>query len=308
MAYDDINAIPTSGHAYMTYLIRPNTLTTSASLPNTPSRRSAAALLMLPLLPLLLSACAPVRETPATPQPPATAPAPAATPAPRPATPATPAPPVRTPGTATPPAAKPPAAPAHPADPLSTFTVAGIKQLQIDTQQSLIAITVRRGGAFARFGHDHVVASHGIRGQVDLAAISTDFQFRLDELTVDEAELRRIAGLDTQPSADAIAGTRNNMLVKVLDAQRYPVVQVHASRPAPGAPLQAAITLHGVTRTFPLPATLRAENGKLLVDGTLTLRQTDFGLVPYSVIGGAIAVQDQLELRFSIVAKPMVLH
>ena len=210
--------------------------------------------------------------------------------------------PLPQPQPAAPPAATPTPAPA-PADPLAALA-AGPSILQIDPQRSLIAITVRRGGTFARFGHDHVVASHTLSGQVDQARRRTDFQFRLDQLTVDEADLRRQAGLDTQPGADAIEGTRHNMLVKVLDAEHFPLAQIHASLAAPGQPLQAAITLHGVTRTLPLPVTWRTGGGELAVDGTLTLRQTDFGLVPYSIMGGALAVQDQMELRFTIVARP----
>ena len=213
-------------------------------------------------------------------------------------------PPASAPAAAAPMPAAPASAGAAQDDPLATLAAAGLTLLQIDPQRSLIAVTVRRGGAFARFGHDHVVASHTLSGQVDLARFSADFQFRLDQMTVDEAELRRGAGLDTQPAADAIEGTRHNMLVKVLDAERYPLAQIHADRPAPGQPLQAAITLHGVTRTLPLPAVLRAAGGELTAEGTLTLRQTDFGLVPYSLMGGALAVQDQMELRFTIVARP----
>lgn len=196
---------------------------------------------------------------------------------------------------ATAPAAKPPtvAAPAKPeAD----------KLLRIDSARSLIAVTVRRGGVLARLGHDHVVASHTVTGTVAPAQNRADFQFRLDQLKVDEPDLRRIAGLDTQPSADAIDGTRTNMLTKVLDAERYPVVTVHAERGAAGEPLRVTITLHGVTRGYAIPVDLREENGVLTVSGTVMLNQTDFGLVPFSVMGGAMAVQDRMELRFTLVA------
>jgi polyisoprenoid-binding protein YceI len=126
---------------------------------------------------------------------------------------------------------------------------------------------VRRGGVLARLGHDHVVASHAISGSVSPQANRADFTFRLDEMKIDEADLRRIAGLEKQPSADAIEGTRHNMLTKVLDAERYPLVQVHAERGAPGQPLQVSITLHGVTRTLAIPAELREENGVITVQG-----------------------------------------
>jgi polyisoprenoid-binding protein YceI len=176
-------------------------------------------------------------------------------------------------------------------------------QLQIDSARSLITVTVRRGGVLARLGHDHVVASHAISGTVSPAQNRADFQFRLDEMKVDEADLRQVAGLEKQPSADAIDGTRHNMLTKVLDAERYPVVNIHAERGAAGQALRVAITLHGVTRTLAIPAELREENGIITVKGTLNLRQTDFGLVPFSVMGGAMAVEDQMELRFDLTAK-----
>lgn len=175
--------------------------------------------------------------------------------------------------------------------------------LHIDSSQSLIAVTVRRGGVLARLGHDHVVASHAISGTVSPARNTADFTFRLDEMKVDEADLRQIAGLAKQPSADAIEGTRYNMLNKVLDASRFPLVRVHAERIANGQPLQVAITLHGVTRTLAIPVTLHEEQGAINVKGTVMLKQTDFGLTPFSVMGGAMAVQDEMELRFDLTAR-----
>jgi len=176
--------------------------------------------------------------------------------------------------------------------------------LRVDPQHSLIAITVRRGGAFARFGHDHLVAVRTLEGRVLPAQQRADFHFRLDQMTVDEAELRTIAGLSPQPDADAIDGTRHNMLFKVLDAGRFPEVQIHAERPAADAPLQVSITLHGVTRTLQIPVAISEQDGVMTVSGSTTFKQTDFGLVPYSIMAGALAVQDQLELRFTISAKP----
>jgi polyisoprenoid-binding protein YceI len=175
-------------------------------------------------------------------------------------------------------------------------------QLQIDAAKSLIAVTVRRGGVLARLGHDHVIASHTVSGTVSPAQNRADFQFRLDEMKVDETDLRLIAGLEKQPSADAIGGTRHNMLTKVLDAERYPVVSIHAERGAQGQPLQVSITLHGITRTMAIPVELREENGVITVKGTVNLKQTDFGLTPFSVMGGAMAVEDQMELRFDLTA------
>lgn len=180
----------------------------------------------------------------------------------------------------------------------------GERLLQIDPQATLLTITVRRGGALARLGHDHVIASRTVTGWVAPEPGQADFQFRLDAMTVDESGLRAQAGLDTTPSGDAIAGTRHNMLVRVLDAERYPLVRVQA-RLQPGAQAaDAAITLHGVTRTVRVPVRLeQAGDGKSLrASGALVLKQSDFGIVPFAILGGAMAVQDPMELAFDIVA------
>lgn len=185
--------------------------------------------------------------------------------------------------------------------------------LNIDPQASLITITVRRGGKLARLGHDHIVASRTLAGFVAPGLGRADLHFRLDQLSIDEAHLRGAAGFDTQPSADAIAGTRRNMLDKVLDAERYPQVLLRvtqatqatqAKQAGPDAPLMLAITLHGVTREMPLAAALErdAAGRRLVASGTLELKQSDFGIVPFAVLGGALAVQDRMELAFRIVA------
>jgi hypothetical protein len=205
------------------------------------------------------------------------------------------------------PAATAPAAVAKPAGtsvkPPAAAAAVPVPLLHIDPAQSLIAVTVRRGGMLARLGHDHLVAARTVSGTVAPAQNRADFQFRLDQLTVDEAPLRAAAGLEKQPSADAIEGTRTNMLTKVLDAGRYPLVAVHAERGAPGQPLQTTITLHGVSRTLAIPVDIRVNAGIITVTGAVNLKQSDFGIVPFSLMGGALAVQDQLELKFTLVAR-----
>ncbi|HEY0062130.1 MAG TPA: YceI family protein, partial [Telluria sp.] len=105
--------------------------------------------------------------------------------------------------------------------------------------------------------------------------------------------------LDTQPDADAIAGTRTNMLTRVLEADTYPLVLLHAERNAPGSDkVRLTVTLHGVEKTLEVPVSFEPT----AASGSFTLRQTDFGITPMSVLGGAIQVQDEMALRFRIVA------
>ena len=205
-----------------------------------------------------------------------------------------------------PPAPAPASAPATPAAmPAPAWQRQGVQLLHIAPDESLLTITVRRGGALARLGHDHVVASRSLQGVVAPALGRAQFRFRLDEMSVDEAGLRQAAGLTTTPSADAIAGTRHNMLVRVLEAERYPWVSIDARRTGNKQVFDADITLHGVTRTVQLPVRVEqaADGRRLQASGSLLLKQSDFGIVPFAVLGGAMAVQDQMELAFRITAR-----
>jgi hypothetical protein len=171
--------------------------------------------------------------------------------------------------------------------------------LEVDPARSLVVIVVRRGGSLARLGHDHVVASHDVRGFVAPADGRADLYFALERLVVDEAPLRAEAGLETTPSAEDIEGTRRNMLASV-EADKYPfaVVRIEES----GA---ASVTLHGVTREIRIPISVERTAGEISAAGRFEILQTDFGITPLSVLGGRIQVQDRLELRFHIVAGPV---
>lgn len=81
------------------------------------------------------------------------------------------------------------------------------------------------------------------------------------------------------------------------------LVTVHAERGAVGQPLQVAITLHGVTRNMAIPAEVRKTNGVMTVTGSVDLQQSDLDIAPFSEMAAALAAQDQLELRFTLVAK-----
>jgi hypothetical protein len=129
-----------------------------------------------------------------------------------------------------------------------------------------------------------------------------DVSFRVDQMTVDEPQLLRDAGIATQPSPQAVEGTRKNMLGPVLGAQRYPMVTLHAERQADGR-LRVAVTLHGATRWLELPAAVQVDAAQVTASGTARLKQTDFGITPLSVGGGLLSVQDELEVRYHIVAR-----
>jgi polyisoprenoid-binding protein YceI len=178
----------------------------------------------------------------------------------------------------------------------------GVAVYAVDPGASMVTVTVRRAGLMARLGHDHVVASRTLAGHVAPGAGSADVSFRVDQMSVDEPQLLRDAGIARQPSPQAVEGTRTNMLGPVLEAQRYPLVTLHAEGQADDR-LRVAVTLHGTTRWLALPATVRVDAAQVIASGTAHLKQTDFGITPFSVGGGLLSVQDELEVRYHIVAR-----
>jgi polyisoprenoid-binding protein YceI len=197
-----------------------------------------------------------------------------------------------------------------PADfPLAQYraaAAAGARVYRIDSAASLAVIVVRRGGPLARFGHDHVVASRHIAGYVDLDTGRASLAVPLALLTVDEAALRDVEGLDTKPSASDIEGTRANMLGKVLEATLHPWARLELVAADPDAQpvrLDLSLGLRGVTRGLPVSARLRAEGDTLDIDGRLEVAQSAFGITPFAVMGGALRVEDGLAIRFELRAK-----
>ena len=95
------------------------------------------------------------------------------------------------------------------------------------------------------------------------------------------------------------------MLERTLEADRYPYVTVGVRRAAGAAAAGVAIALHGTTRTMQVPLNVQESPETIAVNGELALRQTDFGITPLSVAGGAIQVQDEVKLRFDVRARRM---
>ena len=150
-----------------------------------------------------------------------------------------------------------------------------------------------------------MIASHDVAGFIAPGEGRADLYVPLDALVVDEPALRSEIGLDTQPSAADIAGTRRNMLEKVLETDRYPYAMIAVNeRAASGSaqPLQVAVALHGVTRSVDAPVQYRRAGDEVTVTGAFAIDQSQFGIVPFSVLGGAIAVQDRVNITFQIVA------
>ena len=181
----------------------------------------------------------------------------------------------------------------------------GTQVLRVDPAVSHIVIEVYRGGSLARLGHDHVIASHDVQGFVAPGIRRADLYIQLDRLAVDEPDLRKEAGFDTQPTEEDIAGTRRNML-NAMEAAAFPfaLVRIVQGEGQNAQVFDVTVDAHGVKRTAQAPIQVEMRGGALVASGRIALKQTDFGIAPLSVLGGAIQVKDDVTVRFAIRAAP----
>jgi hypothetical protein len=65
-----------------------------------------------------------------------------------------------------------------------------------------------------------------------------------------------------------------------------------------------AISVAGHESKLEVPFTLQADSSRLSATGSMELRQSTVGLTPYSLMLGALQVQDVMTIKFKFVAVP----
>lgn len=182
----------------------------------------------------------------------------------------------------------------------------------IDPSQSELRILVYRAGALASLGHNHVMVNHAVSGHVEVGAAIDDSSFSLQvpvaRFEVDDPRARREEGGDFpgEISEDARAGTLHNMLgPAMLNAAQFPTIIVRSLTLSEAQGLLTAtlaVSVAGHESRIAAPFTLDTDGQSLSGAGAFELRQTAIGLTPYSLMGGALQVEDAMQLRFRITA------
>jgi hypothetical protein len=191
----------------------------------------------------------------------------------------------------------------------------GADVFHIDAASSELRLLVYKAGTLARLGHNHVIVNRQLGGWVGLTGGDTSFWLEVPAggFVVDEAVARAAEGPDfaDEVADDAKAGTLHNLLsAGLLDADRYPEISVQ-SLSVQTAPMAdgldegtATVSIHvaGRISTLVVPFTVRRSAGRLSVAGVMSLRQSELGLTPFSVMLGALQVRDDLTLTFNLAA------
>lgn len=183
------------------------------------------------------------------------------------------------------------------------------------SKESLLTILAFRGGTLAKVGHNHVIASHDLIGTFyvpdDVLRSTFELHVPVAQLTIDEPALRATEGPDfpTEVPDSAKEGTRRNMLGEaLLNGAQYPELTLTSQRIQPTAVASSVtadvlITVRGQAHTVSVPVVYELVGGELRASGDLAIKQTELGLTPFSAMLGALQVQDELRVKFHILAR-----
>jgi hypothetical protein len=184
--------------------------------------------------------------------------------------------------------------------------------LRIDAARSELRVLVYRAGPMAHFGHNHVLINRALEGRVMLRDPRTASSFSLTvpvaEFVVDEPQARQQEGPDFpgEIPEDARSGTLHNMQSPaLLDSAEFPVIAIDsvALTESDGRMIATlAIQVAGHESQIEAPLALEGDSHALSASGSMELRQSALGLKPFSILLGALQVEDTMRLKFHITA------
>jgi polyisoprenoid-binding protein YceI len=200
----------------------------------------------------------------------------------------------------------PPSAPAA----VESMPVAG--DYRIDPQRSELRVLVYRAGPLANFGHNHVMVNRALSGIVRVGAALETSGFTLSipvrQFSVDEPQARLEEGEDFpgEVSQSAREGTLHNMLAApLLNADSYPNIEIRSEqlRETQGS-LNAimAVRIAGYDANIEAPFQFGNVAGGLSASTSFEVRQTELGLTPSSLLGGALQVRDAIQIKLTLTA------
>ena len=156
--------------------------------------------------------------------------------------------------------------------------------------------------------------SHGVEGKLKEGKVfandsqPTSLVFDMRSFVADTETARRVFGIDASIDAATVKKVNQNMLGKeILDVQRFPEATLSKAsmkktgklspRGMPEYQLEGEFTLHRVTRRVLVPCDMEVKDGWHHVRGRFTIRQTDFGIKPYTKAFGAVGIKDELVIQ-----------
>jgi polyisoprenoid-binding protein YceI len=172
--------------------------------------------------------------------------------------------------------------------------------------QSTFTVQAFAEGLFSAFGHDPVIAIRDFTGEAMF--VPGTFESASLKITINAKSL----ALSNDVKEKDRLEIERTMRDEVLEVEKYTEIvfsstNISASRLAEGryrARIIGDLTLHGVTqKNLWISAEATVTGDSLRAQGEFSLKQTDFGIKPFSAAGGTIKLKNELKFSFYIVAQ-----
>lgn len=193
-------------------------------------------------------------------------------------------------------------------DPGTDAPASDIIRMSLSLRVSTFTVQAFAGGMLSALGHDLTFAARDYSGEIECNPDTGEDASLV--LRVKAASLKLV---DDFSSRDR-RSIEDTMQAEVLESATYPDITydspasvTNATRTGDGQfdlALNGTLALHGVSRRHPITAKVIASVAMLRAFGQFAIRQSDYGIKPVNVGGGALKVKDELKCVFDIVARP----
>lgn len=183
-------------------------------------------------------------------------------------------------------------------------TPIGPMTFKIDAEKSKFMVHAHRGGLFWFKGHDHFVKVGRYSGEV-----------KLDPADANADSLVMTIEADSLEETDAVFTAQQKQIIKkelndiVLEEDKYPQITFRSTAVSAKMEnqqftvrIKGDITLHGVTRSIEIPASVSVQGSNLHAKGHFSLDRKKFGVKATTAGHGTVRVKHKLDFDFDIVA------
>lgn len=212
-----------------------------------------------------------------------------------------------------PPRAEPPAGQESPAAPAAVTSAMPAAAEAWQVTGSRLEVRVYRDGPMQALGHDHLVTSQAVEGEIALREPLTASRFALrlplESLVVDDPAARSGVGgvfAAPVPERDREATRRNLLGERLLDAARQGEMRLTAESIAGGPggyEARVRVSLAGQEHVVAAPFTVAVDGGRLVAHADLRLTHAQLGLEPFAVALGALRVRADFEVGLTVEAR-----
>jgi len=191
--------------------------------------------------------------------------------------------------------------------PIAAIGQSKARTYTIVPSESSFWVFAGKSGLFSALAYDHEIGVKSFSGRVVVPeAGASGGALELD------VEAKSLAVLDKKVSEEDRKKIFDAMHNEVLESAKHRKITFKSvsvddvkqiGNESYSFTLNGDLTLHGVTKRIAVPVNATITPQQLRATGKYPLKQTDYGIKPYSAAGGTIKVKNEVVVNFSIVAK-----